>query len=124
MRSYRFPGAKKIFGAGVFSFAILALWAFWWEPSHLTVVHQTVAISPWYPEHAGLRIAVISDLHVGSPHRGLSTLTDLVNTTNAEKPDLVVMLWDFVVRGVVGGHFVEPEQIAQQLAALHAPLGV
>jgi predicted MPP superfamily phosphohydrolase len=88
------------------------------------VVHRTVAISPWYPEHTGLRIAVISDLHVGSPYRGLSTLTDLVNTTNAEKPDLVVMLGDFVVRGVAGGHFVEPEQIAEQLAALHAPLGV
>lgn len=103
---------------------MLGVWAFWWEPSQLTIVHRTIAVAPWHPEHSGLRIAVMSDLHVGSPHRGLEKLRDVVDATNAEKPDLVVLLGDFVIQGVVGGSFVEPEPIAGQLAALRAPLGV
>jgi predicted MPP superfamily phosphohydrolase len=95
-----------------------------WEPSSLTVVHRTIAISPWHKEHSGLRIAVMSDLHVGSPYKGLASLKQLVSITNAEQPDLVVLLGDYVIRGVLGGRFVAPEAIANELANLRAPLGV
>ena len=101
------------------------LWGFWWEPSSLTVVHRTIEISPWHEEHASLRVALISDLHVGAPYKGLPALKHLVSVTNAEKPDLILRLGDFVTHGgVVGGHFVSPEAIADDLANLHAPLGV
>src|SRR5688572_10228044 len=103
---------------------ILFLWAFWWEPSSLGVLEKTVAVRPWHVEHSGLRIAVMADLHVGAPHRGLSRLKDLVNTTNEHEPDLVVILGDFVIQGVVGGRFVPPESIAKELSGLRAPLGV
>ena len=66
----------------------------------------------------------MSDLHVGSPHRSLSNLKTLVSATNAERPDLIVVLGDLVIQGVAGGRFVEPEPIAAELSALHAPLGV
>ena len=46
-----------------------------------------------------LRIAVLSDLHVGSPHVGLDKLRRIVERTNAENPDLVVLLGDFVIGG-------------------------
>jgi predicted MPP superfamily phosphohydrolase len=102
----------------------LILWGFWWEPSSLTVVHRTIEISPWHHEHGGLRIALISDLHVGAPYRGLPALKRVVSVTNAEKPDLIILLGDYVINGVPGGHFVKPESIADELANLHAPLGV
>ena len=103
---------------------ILGLWAFWWEPSGLRIVKQTIALNPWHVEHDGLKVAVLSDLHVGSPYRSLANLKEIVAATNAERPDLIVVLGDFVIEGVVGGRFVEPEPIAAELAALHAPLGV
>jgi hypothetical protein len=71
-----------------------------------------------------LKIAVLSDLHVGSPHRSLANLSKVVAATNAEKPDLIVLLGDYVITGVLGGEFIEPEPIAAKLAALKAPLGV
>jgi predicted MPP superfamily phosphohydrolase len=100
------------------------LWGFWWEPSSLTVVHRTIEISPWHQEHAGLRIALISDLHVGAPYRGLPALKHVVSVTNAERPDLIILLGDYVINGVPGGQFINPEPIADELANLHAPLGV
>jgi predicted MPP superfamily phosphohydrolase len=69
-------------------------------------------------------VALISDLHVGSPYRGLPALKHVVSVTNAEKPDLVILLGDFVIHEVLGGVFVTPEPIADELANLHAPLGV
>jgi len=66
----------------------------------------------------------MSDLHVGSPHVDLFKLGKLVAATNAEKPDLVLILGDLVIRDVIGGRFVTPEPIAHELAGLRAPLGV
>jgi uncharacterized protein len=105
---------------------LLALfaWAAWWEPSSLGVVEQTIAVHPWHHEHSGLKIAVMSDLHVGAPHRDLASLKDVVSETNAQKPDLIVILGDFVIEGVLGGRFVPPEPIAHELSELKAPLGV
>ena len=102
---------------------IFAIWIFCWEPSRLVVVHQTIAIHPWHPEHAGLRVAVMSDLHIGAPFKNLASLRQVVAAVNREKPDLVVILGDLVIRGIIGGSFVTPEPIADELAELHAPLG-
>jgi predicted MPP superfamily phosphohydrolase len=88
------------------------------------VIHRTIALRPWHSEHGGLAVAMISDLHVGSPNRGLSTVGAVVTAINAEKPDIIVVLGDLVIQGVIGGRFVEPELIAHELAGLHAPLGV
>jgi len=76
-----------------------------------------------------LRMAVLSDLHIGSPHVGIDKLRRIVEKTNAENPAVIVLLGDFVIggpggRGVRGGSFVEPERIAAELKNLHAPLGV
>lgn len=103
--------------------ALLA-WAAWWEPSSLAIVEQTIAVHPWHHEHAGLKIAVMSDLHVGAPYRNLSTLREVVDDANSHKPDLIVILGDFVIEGVLGGRFVPPEPIAHELSGLRAPLGV
>jgi predicted MPP superfamily phosphohydrolase len=120
----RFRRIKQVLWICLFTFAILGLWAFWWEPSRLTVVHQTITVRPWHPEHSGLTVAILSDLHVGSPHRDLSKLKDLVAATNAGNPDLILLLGDFVIQGVVGGNLVHAEPIAAELGGLHAPLGV
>jgi predicted MPP superfamily phosphohydrolase len=116
--------AKKLLLAATFILCALALWAFWWEPSGLKVVHHTITLEPWHAQHVGLKIAVMSDLHIGAPHRSLSMVKDLVAVTNAEKPDLVLILGDLLINDVVGGTFVHPQPIADELGELQAPLGV
>lgn len=100
----------------------LALWAFWWEQRRLVVRESRAALDCWHG--APLRIAVVSDLHIGSPYTGVEKLDRVVARINAGKPDVVVLLGDFVIQGVVGGRFVTPERIARGLAQLRAPLGV
>jgi hypothetical protein len=120
--------ARKILRRGLLLFVAILLalfaWAGWWEPSSLVVVEQTLAVHPWHHEHAGLKIAVMSDLHVGAPYRDLTQLKAVVSKTNTQKPDLIIILGDFVIEGVLGGRFVPPEPIARELSELKAPLGV
>lgn len=103
---------------------LLGLWAFWLEPASLTIHRELLRIPKWHRAHRNIRIAVLTDLHVGSPHAGLDKLQQVVRRTNEERPDLIVILGDLVIQNVVGGHFVAPELIAESLGGLRAPLGV
>src|SRR5262245_52176125 len=104
--------------------AALALWAFAIEPASLTAQHHRVRIPDWRVELAGLRVAVLADLHVGSPYNGVAKLHKIVELTNSLGPELVLIPGDLVIHGVVGGSFVPPEDTAAVLARLRAPLGV
>ncbi len=103
---------------------VLAMWAFWWEPSSLRVRRDEVPVPGWPSELAGMRVAVLTDLHVGSPYKGLESLRELVRRTNELEPDLILLPGDFVVQGILGGDFVHPDDLAPALAGLRAPLGV
>jgi predicted MPP superfamily phosphohydrolase len=70
-----------------------------------------------------LRVAVLTDLHVGSPFNGLAKLRDVVDRTNAARPDLVCILGDLVIQGIIGGRFVAPEAIAGELMRLRPAVG-
>src|SRR4051812_47173703 len=99
-----------------------AAWAFVWEPASLVTRTHRVAIPHWRAELAGLRVAVLGDLHVGSPYQGLSKLAEIVDATNGLQPDLILLPGDFVIQGVLGGTFVSPEEASAVLARLKAPL--
>lgn len=101
------------------AFGALGLQAFWFEPSQL-VIHR--ASTTW--RGPALKVALLSDLHIGAPHVGLEKLRQVVEQVNGESPDVVMLAGDFVTRGVLGGRLVEPEPIAQELSQLRAPLGV
>jgi predicted MPP superfamily phosphohydrolase len=109
---------------------VLAFWALWIEPASITVRNVSLKIPKWHAEHRGIKIAVLTDLHVGSPHMSIGQLRRIVERTNAEAPELVLITGDFVIGGpkneggVVGGTFIEPEPIAGELKNLRAPLGV
>jgi uncharacterized protein len=118
------PRAKIILLALLFSLVFLALWGFVIEPSRL-VLRETLITLPSCPASLkGLRIAVISDLHAGSPYITTEKIRRIVETTNAGRPDLILMPGDFVIQGVPGGRFMEPEVIASALKGLRARFGV
>jgi predicted MPP superfamily phosphohydrolase len=120
--------------AALVALTLLAAWAFWLEPASLAVRNVSLAVPGWRAEHAGLKVALLTDLHVGAPHMGLARLRRVVERTNAEAPDVVLITGDLVIGGpqerggerggVAGGTFVEPEPIAAELKLLRAPLGV
>jgi len=98
--------------------------AFFIEPARLVVNRQELRLPNWPAELSGVRVALLSDLHVGSPHWGLPELYELVSRTNAEQPDLILLAGDYLINGVWFGSHVEAEPIAQGLGQLRAPLGV
>lgn len=103
---------------------LMALWAVWLEPSKLRNDTRTLSLPGWPDEAGELRIALLSDLHVGSPFNGPDRLEQVVDTTMRARPDLILIAGDFVINGVKGGRFVEPEEIADRLSRMTAPLGV
>jgi predicted MPP superfamily phosphohydrolase len=104
--------------------AALALWAFVIEPDRIVVREETIVIQGWPPAFDRLRIVLVSDLHVGSPHITLEKLRRVVETINQQQPDLILIAGDFVIQDVLGGEFVEPEPIAAELKNLRARDGV
>lgn len=106
-----------------------AVWAdaFWIEPDRFVVHREELSLPHWKGD---LKVAAISDLHIGSPHVDLEKLRMIVGRTNGEYPDLVVLLGDFVIGGPGGSRgnrsadFIEPEKIAAELKQLKSPLGV
>ncbi|MGQ0644445.1 MAG: metallophosphoesterase [Elusimicrobiota bacterium] len=102
----------------------LAAYSFYFEPNRLVVRRQSFALENWPAGARPLRIAALADIHVGSPYIGMTKMEKIVKTCNALEPDVVVLLGDYVILGVLGGHFVEPEDIGPKLAGLKARHGV
>ncbi len=113
---------KKRVALPLLVLVLLAAYAAWWEPSSFAVRHETLRLPAW---KTPLRVAAMSDLHIGSLYVGLDKLHKIVDQTNEQNPDLVVLLGDFVISGPKtvprGFGFVEPERIAAELQRLKAP---
>lgn len=103
----------------------LSVWGFFIEPCFF-LVERRVEVRPrgWPKELDGLTIALISDIHAGSPYVGKTRIKQLVLRVNAAKPDMIVLLGDYVIQTVAGGRFMPPEKLAVLLKDLKAPLGV
>jgi uncharacterized protein len=115
---------RVITGAILILLILLGVWTCLIEPNRLVVRESTIQISDWPARISGLRIAVISDIHAGSPFIDQGKLKQIVATTNQQHPDLIVLLGDFVVRNTWHSKLMEPELIAAELKSLQAPLGV
>jgi len=102
----------------------LGLWAFVIEPNRLILHNETIALSNWPKALSGLRVAALSDIHAGSIFIDADKLRLVVNLTNETKPDVIVLLGDYMVRDTWHSTTVPPEAIAEALKELRAPLGV
>jgi predicted MPP superfamily phosphohydrolase len=99
--------------------------ALWQEPRSGRVREVDLDLGTHRPAALdGLRVALVSDLHTGAPHVGAERIARVVRAVNARRPDLVLLLGDYIDPEVRFGSRVAPEAVAERLAALHAPLGV
>jgi predicted MPP superfamily phosphohydrolase len=118
-------GRKRLIALGLLlPVVILGVWALVIEPSRLTVERAEIRLKGWPPQLNGLKIVLLSDLHIGAPHYRAGKLPKIVELINEQQPDLVLFAGDFVVGDEVGASFVPPETIAAGLREVKARLGV
>ena len=100
------------------------------EPNRLIVVEDTIAIKGLDPAFDGLRVVMIADMHAGSNSIDEAKLRRIVELTNQQSPDLVVMLGDYISertkRDERGKRILRmpPETIAANLKGINAAYGV
>ena len=116
-------GCGCVLGGSGLALALL-VWGVLVEPGRLVLHEATLPIPHWSDSLSGLRVVALSDLHVGVLHVDLEKLDEIVDTVNELSPDVVVLLGDYVIRGVAFGSFVPPEAIAHKLGRLRARVGV
>jgi predicted MPP superfamily phosphohydrolase len=106
------------------SFLLCLGWGFFIEPQRLVVNRVDLPLAKWPKETPPLEVALLSDLHVGSPWWTLERTAELVARVNALTPDVVLLAGDYTINGVKGGTHVDIEPIAKVLGGLHAQHGV
>lgn len=84
---------------------------------------QTLDLPRWPAELSGLRVAVIADLHAGSPQIDEQRIERIVAGVNHQSPDLVALLGDYIDTNVALSEWIAPERIAAQLGRLESRLG-
>ena len=124
MPKRRFKPLKLIILAIVSAIVGLGVWALLIEPNRLVIHYETIVLSSPGPDSRPIRIAAIGDIHAGSPFINTTKLKQIVELTNGQQPDLIVLLGDYMVRDKFYQTHIEPEITAGVLKDLHAPLGV
>src|SRR3954447_20870139 len=79
---------------------------------------------PQWPAGFQLGTAVVADLHACDPWMSLERIEEIVERTNSLKPDVIVMLGDYVAGHRHVTRFIPASEWAAVLAGLTAPLGV
>jgi len=107
-------------------FVSCVFYAYYIEPRRLVVRHYEIKIKGWNPQLDGLKIAVMGDIHAGSNYVTQERLREIVEKTNAEKPDLIVILGDFLSPSEKEFQVFEMSvpTIAENLKGFQANLGV
>jgi uncharacterized protein len=103
---------------------LLVFWGFLIEPGRLVVHQQTIEIANWPSELNGLKVAVLSDIHVDDWFVNERKVRTIVERTNQLQPELIVILGDYMSGEGMVRRTVEPGVFAPILKDLRAPLGV
>jgi predicted MPP superfamily phosphohydrolase len=121
MSRRRFLKTLGLSGAGMVGLSGYALAV---EPGYrLNITRYRVSPRSWTPG-LNLSIGVIADVHAGGPLMPAQRIRAIAERTNELKPDMIVLLGDFAASHKFKTRAVAPEEWAEALSVLKAPLGV
>jgi predicted MPP superfamily phosphohydrolase len=89
----------------------------------LAVTNYAVAPKGW-ANGPSLKIGVIADIHAGGPVMPARRIRAVAERTNDLRPDIIVLLGDFSASHKLKTEEVAPQDWAEALSVLKAPLGV
>lgn len=99
------------------------VWGVMEEPGQLRYTQVKMRSGQWPIHWQPIKIVVVSDLNVGSPHVDLPMLANVVDLINTANPDLVLLIGDFMP----GDYFstpIAPDAFAPVLGKIEAKQGV
>ena len=100
-------------------------YAYFVEPRQLVVTRAELRIPNFDRRLDGLKVVAISDLHGGSNYVTPERLREIVTLANEQKPDLIVLLGDYVsqIEGNRGPLKMSAEDVAANLRGFTARYG-
>ena len=112
---------RRWFWIALAAFVIgVQLWAWVIEPARLVQRDHALELPRWPRQCDGLRVDVLADLHIGSPHTGVAKLDRIVREVATGDADMVLLAGDYVILSVFLGTYVPPETVARHLRPLAA----
>jgi len=120
---------KRILLAFAAIIALLAsagAYSYFIEPSRLVVHEEDLQIPNWNVKLDGFKVVAISDIHGGANYITEAKIREIVELTNAQNPDLIVLLGDYVSqkKGKHSELKMPIETIADNLQGFNAKYGV
>ncbi len=116
---------EKIIYAFILMSMLCLAYAYFIEPNRLVITRREIKINNWNRAFDGLRIAAIADIHGGSNGVTEEKLRRLVEMVNAENPDVIVLLGDYVAYDEASSTVRMPvKMIAENLRGFKSKYGV
>lgn len=103
-------------------FILLFITAYFIEPNRLVTKSLTVSTPYWNKDLSGYKIAVVSDLHIGSRHVDLKKLHRVIQELNSLDADLTVILGDFDAL-LIEASQVAQDEIIKEFKSIKSPQG-
>lgn len=91
----------------------------WLEPNALIVKKEKLYLPNWNKNLNGYKIAIITDLHIGTYQVNLNRVQKIVQKVNSNQPDLIVLLGDIDAKTIKDKNYSQDE-IAQIFMNLKA----
>ena len=120
-KAWYFISVLVILGLGVLGYAYFI------EPYRFIVNNQTLKVPHWSRELNGFKIVAVSDIHGGSNSVTEARLQFLTEQINAQNPDVIVLLGDYVSQtsGKLNSDLKMPiETIVENMKGLKSKYGV
>ena len=105
---------------------ICGLYAYFVEPQRFVITKQTIEVNNWSNQNNNFKIVAISDIHGGAHYMDEARIRYIVEQANAQNPDLIVLLGDFISESNgKGSSLMMPVSVmADNLSGLKAKFGV
>ncbi len=112
-----------LFSVLICLFLFMVIYSCFIVPKSIVLNEQDLYLPNWNRYHNGLKIAVLSDFHIGRLGIDERQLQKIVDKTNEQNPDLILLLGDYDSLGIYYSK-TKPENISNILSQFKAKYGV